>query len=231
MLEVDEHFAKMGHVVHCRVAATDQINDGALAEVFNVLRALCGSAWKPTEVHLTRRMPADVRPFKKFFKVPLRFDADCHAVVFSADWLGRPLPALDTELRDLMTKEIRRLEHVHGDDFPEQIRSVLRSSIATGEVSAGNIAALFSIQPRTLARRLASAGTGFRELLDETRFAAARQMLEDTSLNINQIAAGLGYARSSVFIRSFRRWSSHTPAAWRAQHDRAESAPTGPPAQ
>lgn len=231
VLQVDGRYARMGHVVHSRVEATDQINDGALAEVFNVLRVLCGPTWTPTEVQLSRRMPADVRPFKRFFKAPLRFDADFHAVVFSSDWLAQPLPALDAELRRLMTKEIRRLEHLHGDDFAEQVRSVLRSSIATNEISAGHVAGLFSIRSRTLARRLASAGTGFRELLDETRFDAATQMLADTSLDINQIAAALGYARSSVFIRSFRRWSGNTPAAWRAQHDRAAWAPTGSGAQ
>ena len=218
VLEVEGDSARMGHVVHSRVDATDQINDGALAEVFNIMRALCGPTWRPTEVRLARRMPVDIRPFRRLFGAPLRFDADLHAVEFSTSWLSLGLPATDPILRRLLTREIERLEHAHGDDFPEQVRSVLRSSLATGEVSAEAIATLFSMHSRTFARRLEDFGTGLRGLLDETRFETARQMLEDTSLDISQIAASLGYARASVFIRSFRRWSGTTPAAWRSAH-------------
>lgn len=231
ILQADDQYTKMGHVVHGPVEAIDQINDGALAEIFNVMRSLCGQNWRPTEVHLSRRIPADVRPFQRFFDSPLRFDAEIHAVVFPSQLLGRMLPAVDAQLRRLLTREIENLERAHGDDFPEQLRSVLRASMATGRVSQAHVAALLSMQSRTLARRLARFGTGFRKLLDETRFETARQMLESTSLDIDQIAAALGYARSSVFIRSFRRWSGTTPAAWRAQRDRAAWAPTGPGAQ
>jgi AraC-like DNA-binding protein len=221
VLKVDGDSARMGHVVHGRVDATDQINDGALAELFNIMRALCGPTWRPTEVQLSRRMPVDIRPFRQFFGAPLRFNADLHAVVFPSDWLSRGLPATEPELRRLLTREIERLEHTHGDNFLEQVKSVLRLSLATGEVSAEHVAALFSMHSRTLARRLEDVGSGFRELLDQTRFETARQMLEDTSLDISQIAALLGYARASIFTRSFRRWSDTTPAAWRSAHTHA----------
>jgi len=221
VIDIEGDAARIGHVIHSRVDATDQINDGALAELFNILRTLCGPTWQPTEVQFSRRVPGDVRPYRRFFGAPLRFDADLHAVVFSASWLSLRLPATDPILRSLLTQEIERLEHRHGGDFPDQVRSVVRSSLATGQVSAEHIAALFLMHSRTLARRLEAFGTGLRELLDETRLETARQMLEDTSLNIGQIAASLGYARASIFIRSFRRWTGTTPATWRRTHGSA----------
>ena len=42
-------------------------------------------------------------------------------------------------------------------------------------------------------------------------------MLEDTSLDVGQIAEALGYARASAFTRAFRRWSGTTPALWRTK--------------
>ena len=218
VLEVDGDSARLGHVVHKRVEATDQINDGALAEVFNAMRDLCGPTWRPTEVLLARRIPPDIGPFRRLFGAPLRFDSDLHAVVFSSEWLRRELPATDPALRRLLAREIERLEHTHGNNFPDQVRTVLRSSLSTGDVSAQSVAGLFSMRSRTLARRLGDFGTGLRELLDETRFESARQMLEDTSLEISRIAEALGYARTSVFSRSFRRWSGTTPIHWRAKH-------------
>ena len=163
-------------------------------------------------------MPADLRPFRRFFDAPLRFDADMHAVVFNSRWLSHELPAVDPELQRLLSREIVRLEQTHGDNFPDQIRTVLRSSLSTGTVSAESVAGLFSMHPRTLARRLEGFGTGLRELLDETRHDAAREMLAHTSLEVGQIAESLGYARTSVFTRAFRRWSGTTPVAWRKMH-------------
>jgi AraC-like DNA-binding protein len=72
---------------------------------------------------------------------------------------------------------------------------------------------------RTLGRRLDDFGTSFQRLVDESRFEIARQMLEDTSLDVMEIAASLGYARASAFTRAFRRWSGTTPALWRLRPD------------
>lgn len=218
VLVVDDLATRMGHVVHDRVEAIEQINDGALAEVFNVLRVLCGASWRPTEVQFARRMPGDLRPFRRFFNAPLRFDADMHAVVFNSRWLSHELPPVDPELQRLLSREIARLERTHGDNFPDQVRTVLRSSLSTGTVSAESVAGLFSMHPRTLARRLECFGTGLRELLDEARQDAAREMLAHSSLTVGRIAESLGYARTSVFTRAFCRWTGITPAAWRKLH-------------
>jgi AraC-like DNA-binding protein len=218
VLDVNGPLTRLGHVVHDRVEAIEQINDGAIAEVFNALRILCGASWRPAEIQFARRVPADVRPFRRFFDAPLRFDADMHAVVFDSRWLSHELPAVDPELRRLLSREIARLELMHGDSFPDQIRTVLRSSLSTGTVSAESVAGLFSMHPRTLARRLEGFGTGLRDLLEEARYDAAREMLAHTSLDVGQIAESLGYARTSVFSRAFGRWTGATPSAWRRAH-------------
>ncbi|MGB5425571.1 MAG: helix-turn-helix domain-containing protein [Gammaproteobacteria bacterium] len=58
-------------------------------------------------------------------------------------------------------------------------------------------------------------GSSFQELLDEGRFEIARQLLEDTRLEVSQIAVTLDYADARAFTRTFRRWSGTTPAQWR----------------
>lgn len=199
-----------------QVEAADQIGDGAVAAMFNIMRALCGPDWKPAEVLFAHRKPQDVGPFRRFFRAPLRFDAEHYAVAFSADWLARRLPGADPELRRLLQKQIDAFEAKHGDDFPEQVRSVLRTALLTGHAKADHVATLLSMHSRTLNRRLNTFGTRFRELVDEGRFEIARQMLEDSAMEVSQIAASLGYADASAFTRAFRRWSGATPSQWRA---------------
>jgi AraC-like DNA-binding protein len=42
-------------------------------------------------------------------------------------------------------------------------------------------------------------------------------MLRNTSLGVQEIAAALDYADASALTQAFRRWSTPTPAAWRAK--------------
>lgn len=197
--------------------ATDQIVDGALAFEFNILRALCGPGWVPIEVHFAHREPADIGPFRRFFQCPLSFDAGQNVVVFDATWLNRRLPTDDPALRGLLLKQIDMLEAEHGSNLPAQVSSVLRTALLTGHAKAEQIAALFSMHSRTLARHLDASGTRFQVLVDEVRFEIARQMLEGSATDIAQIAEALGYADPSAFTRAFRRWSGTTPSQWRAQ--------------
>ena len=216
-LAMDGDSAMLSYEIHQpRVEATDQTGDGAIAVLFNIMRTLCGPAWKPAEIQFAHRKPENVGPFRRFFRAPLIFDAEQYAVAFAADWLNRSLPGADAELHRLLQKQIDALETRHGDDFPEQVRSVLRSTLVTGHATADRVAALFSMHARTLNRRLNVFGIGFQELVDEGRFEIARQMLEDSAMPVSQIAAMLDYADASAFTRAFRRWSGTTPARWRA---------------
>ena len=220
-LTSDSHSAMLGYEIHQpRVEASDQIGDGAIALLFNVMRTLCGPDWKPAEIRLAHRKPENIDPFRRYFRAPLIFDAGQYAVVFAADWMNRSLPGADAELHRLLQRQIDALEVRHGGDFPEQLRSVLRSALVTGHASADQVAALLSMHARTLNRRLNAFGIGFRELVDEGRFEIARQMLEDSAMRVSQIAAMLDYADASAFTRAFRRWSGTTPARWRAKQRR-----------
>ncbi len=99
----------------------------------------------------------------------------------------------------------------------EEVRAVLRTALLAGHAKADQIAALFSMHSRTLNRRLNACGTSFQLLVDEGRFEIARQMLENTDVDIKQIAVILEYADASAFARAFRRWSGTTPSQWRAR--------------
>jgi AraC-like DNA-binding protein len=218
-LAVDRDRVTFGFGVYQpQVEAIDQVGDGAVATMFNVMRALCGSDWTPVEVRFAHRKPQDVGPYQRLFRAPLRFDAEQYGLVFTPDWLARRLPEADPELRRLLQKEIDVLEARHGDEFPEQVRSVLRTALVTDHGKADQVAALFSMHSRTLNRHLNDFGTSFRQLVDEVRFAIARQMLEDSAMDVGQISELLDYADASAFTRAFRRWSGTTPARWRAQN-------------
>ncbi len=223
-LAVEGGVALLTYDIHVAGAeANDQVGDGAVATMFNLLRALCGPGFAPIEARFAHLRPDEVGPHRSFFGVPLRFDVEHYGLAFAADWLERPVPAADAELEDLLRQQIETLESHHPDDFPEQVRRVLRSALLTGHSGVREVAALFAMHPRTLHRRLREFGTTFQTLADEGRREIARQMLADTALDVAAIAAALDYADASAFTRAFRRWTGTTPARWRATRRRGDS--------
>lgn len=216
-LEVDGDAVILGYqILRGGTQGNDQVGDAALAIMFNLLRELCGSAWTPTEIWAMHRKPGNIEPYRDFFKARLRFNAEQYAIVFRASWLQRLLPEVDSGVRRLVQKQIDSLAVRHRDDFPEQVRAVLRAALLNGHANADQVAALFSMHTRTFTRRLQLYGVGYQQLVDESRFEVARQMLEDSDLDIRQIALTLHYSEARSFIRAFRRWSGATPARWRA---------------
>lgn len=222
-LEIDGNAAILSYEIYQPgVGATDQISDGAIAGLFNIMRTLCGDTWTPSELRFAHRVPSHVEPFREFFKAPLNFNSAQNAVVFSSNWLSLDLQEKNQPMCHLLLRQIDAFEAEFGDDFPGKVRSILRTALLTNYFSSERIAALFSMHSRTLHRRLKEFDTSFQQLVDEGRFEIACQMLDNTSMVIDRIAESLGYADASSFTRAFRRWSGITPAKWR------EKPPTQP---
>lgn len=219
-LAVERGVAVLSYLIYQpRVEGTDQIYDGAIAIIFNTLRALCGPAWLPTEALFSRRRPGHIQPYRDFFGVPLRFDREQTALVFPAKWLDRAVPGADHIPRQRIERRIAALASMDHPDLVSQLRRVLRVLLIARRSSLEQVAQLFSMHGRTLNRRLKARGTTFQALADEVRYEIARQLVEHTHMSMSEIAATLDYATASAFTRAFRRWSGTTPAAWRARLD------------
>jgi len=216
-LEVEGGIAVLSYQAYQKgIEGTDQVGAGAVATMFNILRELCGPDWKAMEVWFVHRTPEDVEPFHRYFATHLRFDAEKYAVVFSSSWLSRHVEEADPEVRRLIQNQIDRIALSSDDNnFPTQVRFVLRAALTSGEVTEEQLAGLFSMHPRTFSRRLEQHALGFRALIDETRYEMARQLLTTSGLQVNEIAEMLHYSDARSFIRAFRRWSGTTPARWR----------------
>jgi AraC-like DNA-binding protein len=218
-LAVAEGTALLGYrVIGLSIPGTLEFVDAAVATRFNILRRLCGSSWRPTEVALPRARPHGVRPFDSFFGVHVRFGEAQGAISFSAEWLRRPVPGANPMLRELLEERVREDDAKKGESFRTRLRRFIRMLVLTKRCSLGTVARLFAIEPRSLARRLAREKIEFRCLVEEVRYEIARQLISDTSLPMTEVAAILGYSEASAFTRAFRRWSDTTPRSWRAEH-------------
>ena len=91
-------------------------------------------------------------------------------------------------------------------------------------VSLAALAADRHVDPRTLRRQLAAEGTSFREVVDRARTDVAVELLVVAGLPIRTVSQRLGFTDPNNFIRAFKRWTGLTPAAYRQQHPRPDTA-------
>jgi AraC-like DNA-binding protein len=205
-------------VYQAKVESVEQILDGSIAVSVNAMRALCGSEWSPSEVLLPRAAPADLEPYRRHFRAPVRFNEEVAALVFPARDLERRIPRADALLRAMLEEQIKKLKGPSHSEFSDDLRRLLRARITSTRCSAEDMAEVLKMHRRTLNRRLQDSGMKYREIANEIRFEIARQLLEETEVPLGQIAAALGYSEASAFTRAFRRWAGQTPSTWRGGH-------------
>jgi AraC-like DNA-binding protein len=210
---------RFGYAIHLPgVAAADQIYDLSITIACRIMRGLCGTGWYPAEVRLARRPPPDPSSYRRFFRAPLRFNADVNALVFPARWLGKPLASADPLLHRHLEREAAELHSRQPTSLAGELRKLLRTAMAARKTGVSDIAEQLHLHERTLNRRLRQEGTTFRRELERVRYEVARQLLADTAMPLSKIAAALDYADSTAFSRAFKRWAGSTPASWRTRH-------------
>jgi len=210
-----------GYAIYCpNVPGANQIADAVVAGGFNYMRELSGGGWQPTAVLLAHAPPCDVSPHRALFKLTPRFDTDCSALRFPTRWM-------ETRVAGADIRRLRRLEAraaaVDDGAVVKRVCRALRIGLATGGSSGNDIAKALHINRRTLNRHLEAAGTTFQELLDDVRYATARQLLAGSHLPLDDVAAALGYGGVTQFMRRFRCWSGGSPGDWRRKVQRADA--------
>lgn len=206
------------HIYEPQVEATVQVEDGAMAWGKNILQELCGEAFKLSSVFFLHSAPRDPRPYDELFGVPLSFNSEHEGLYFRADFLDSPLGRRDPDLERLLKKEVDRIQATFHDDFLDHFQRVLHSVLWVRPATADELAALFSMSSRTLKRRLNEYGTNYREVSDKVKCQIACEVLQDSRIQLTDLASLLHYHDASSFVKAFKRWTGSTPAKWRLRN-------------
>lgn len=83
------------------------------------------------------------------------------------------------------------------------------------ELCAENLANDLYLTPRTLRRKLAEQGTSFTRIVKELRCSAAKKLITETHLTIEDIGCSIGFHDVSNFRTAFKKWTGKTPSTLR----------------
>jgi AraC-like DNA-binding protein len=181
---------------------------------------------KPRLVELTHRRNEDTSELSAFFGSQVEFGARADRATFEAGFKDLPVASADSHLNELLIgfgEEVLARRAANRASFRSQVENAMVPLLPHGMVRAGEIAKDLGVSQRTLARRLASEGATFSEVLEGLRTDLARQYLADRCVSISQVAWLLGYREISAFTHGFKRWTGMTPREARAVQDVAPS--------
>jgi AraC-like DNA-binding protein len=200
-----------------RIRGASLIVEAGMGIGVSILRQLCGPAWRPIEVQLTRRCPQRASEWQGYARAPVQFGAKRNLLVFSAKWLDHRLERANAEFQHILLEYMDGADAGRSYDLSLRVGSVIRETLLIGDGSSRQVATRLGVSPRTLRRHLSGQGTSFAALQDRTRFELACHFLENSTASVTQIADLLGYAHASALSRAFRRWTGLSPRDWRAQ--------------
>jgi len=183
---------------------------------------LAGTTLPPAELSLMHDggEPTGHQEYIRVFGALPRFQATANVAQFEAALLSWPVPNADVSLYPVLQQHAENLLKQRatpaGGGIAAQVHEAIVRRLAQGQVRVASVAEDLGLAPRTLQRKLADAGSSFQQVLDEARFALARDYLRQPNLSLVDIAFLLGYQEQSAFTHAFREWSGMNPGAWRA---------------
>jgi AraC-like DNA-binding protein len=186
----------------------------AIGLTVTMSRVLGATRSDPLEARFSYSAPGHADEYERILRLPIRFDAGEDGVLFPLSMLDRSNPSADAALKQLLKRHAAdQLAKIPTSSrFSQSIRAYILSMLPSGSLTAGTVAAQFSMSNRTLRRRLQEDATSYQEILDDVRTELACDYLTRDKRGIEEVAFLLGFSDSSAFTKAFRRWTGQTPA-------------------
>lgn len=103
----------------------------------------------------------------------------------------------------------------HDAGLVVKVKAHLRAIPASAWPSFEELARHLRMPASSLRRRLAAEGQAYMEIKDELRRRMAERLLNEDERSVGEIASELGFSEPSAFHRAFKKWTEHSPGAFR----------------
>jgi AraC-like DNA-binding protein len=166
--------------------------------------------------HLEAHYPL---PLNEVFQANILFDQPINALRFPASVLDRRVVRSYAELNQIVDYFPFNLvmNRVGQTTWSDHLRLLLLDSLQHRHriLEFTAVAQLLHLSPATLRRRLAEEGASYAELRVQCLRDVAENLLCETDLTLDDIAARLDFSDERAFRRAFREWMGETPVAFR----------------
>jgi AraC-like DNA-binding protein len=128
-----------------------------------------------------------------------------------------PMKANNPETFQVLNQylESRLIQLSNSEKVTDKVKRVLYSSFKYQFPDIDSVAEKLNFSSRTLQRKLSDEETSFKEILQETRFGIAQQLLSQDHLTVSEISYIMGYSDLGNFSRSFKKYSGMSPLEYK----------------
>jgi AraC-like DNA-binding protein len=195
-----------------------------MASLVRICRKLIGTNFKPIEIRIMHDRREQVPEIEKLLGCAVKTGADVDEIIFPGKSGEYPIVTADPYLNRLCVgfcEETLARRGKKTSPLKVRVENAIAALLPHGEMHFDAVAAQLGMGGRTLARRLASEGHSFSNILDGLRSALARRYLAESDMSISEIAWLLGYSEVANFTHAFHRWSGTNPRTERAKSRRS----------
>lgn len=160
--------------------------------------------------------PPHWRLYQRMFNCPIEFEGEAMEWQFDPAVLEQPCPNANPITAQVCQQFCDRVlnESSGSTDLALQIRTICLNS-SQRFAPAAEIACKLGLSLRTLHRRLSESGLSYQGIIDDLRCSIATEYLENTRLQIEQVAERVGFADATSFRRAFKKWTGKAPSFYR----------------
>jgi AraC-like DNA-binding protein len=199
-------FGEEAHIVHDVLSSfrpnAGQFLAGVMVFTVRLARRALMANWRPLRVEFGYARPPDVRIYERFFQCPMLFEAEHFTVICPTADLDRPLPGHDPEMLAFIESHLDALSVAWPSSLEAQVERLIATNLEAGFSTVANVAAILAMSPRTLQRRLTTAGTSFAQILDRVRREIVLTFFRETPRHaVIALAHQLGYSDASTASR------------------------------
>ena len=212
-------------VTPCAVPMHPAQVDSLFAGFLTMLYRCVPDGQRPSLLALPGTDPALAAVYEEQLDCPVRLGSPDIFMQFDDVVLDAPWPAADPSLLRLLLGRADAMRQAQGrsDVLVEQVIAAVAAE-GYADARCESVAHRLDLSARTLQRRLAEAGTGFRQVVEAARMGEAVELLADSGVPLSTLAERLGYAEPSAFSHAVRSHFGVSPRALRADMAKDRSA-------
>jgi AraC-like DNA-binding protein len=190
-----------------------QVEISTLAWMIDAIRTCAGPDWRPARIRLESGSIPGLEGTENFSNAEIHYGQGVTGLAVPRSLLSQRIYVRGASTAPVEDDGL--LSEAPSGEFVASLRQVLRSFLIFEHPQIETIAEIAGLKVRTLQRRFAAEGLTFKTVVDQARFQAAADLMDNPDVKLIEIAHDLGYSDQAHFTRAFRRWAGVSPSEYR----------------
>ena len=188
------------------------------ASLHGMLNDVTDNKWQPSSVTFTFKDNGYTAALENYFGCPIQFDGEQDAIFFPSQFLDHKLPARDDNAHGLLSEYLTSLHLDDKPSFQATVKLMIQKNLALGRSDIGALALRLPYKTRTIQRKLKEVGTSYSQVLNESRYELAENLLINSDNPLTYIAQYLCFQDLSAFSKAFKNKYGVSASEWKIAH-------------